>query len=311
MKLLPTITCPRCGQPCAVSPQTVYPRAAKDYESCLRKCAPCGFGFSNAFTGDAALLTVIYRNPFEFLPAHIADGHGRVLTNSLNETNRSSKAKRFTFGSSEDHLTWTVFRHLQLEGKLRLALTQLGLQIASASEPTLLLWGSAVPADDAPGAQVREKLLSVSNKLGEISTRRSEPDVVLDFGAAGVVLVEVKHRSPNEVKSADYPNWSRYVKATPAFRSEEAVKSAGLYELARNWRFAAELADGRPFAVVNLGPERLFNGDHRRRLEAFIAALNQSGSNRFLTATWPQFFAGVQPLPQWLTSYLSDRKVLR
>lgn len=288
-----------------------YARSAQDYESCLRKCAPCGLGFSNAFTSNLTFLTAIYRDAFAGLPSRIADGHERVLATAMNQGNRASKAKRFTFATSEDHLTWTVFRHLQIEGTLRHAMMNLGLKIETVSEPTMLLWGSAVPADDTPGAQVRAKLLSVSTLLGEISTRRSEPDVLLDFDAAGVVLIEVKHRSPNEVKAADYPNWSRYVTATEAFRSEEAVKSTGLYELARNWRFAAELADGRPFAVVNLGPERLFNGDHRRRLEAFIATLDQSESNRFLTATWQQFFAGVQPLPQWLTSYLSNRKVVK
>ena len=311
MEHLPPVTCPRCGQTIAAPSQMVYPRTAQDYESCLRKCAPCGLGFSNAFTSDLTFLTLIYRDAFAGLPTRIADGHQRVLADAMNQTNRASKAKRFTFHTSEDHVTWTVFRHLQLEGTLCHAMTSLGLRIETEREPTMLLWGSPVPAGDTFGGRDREKLLSVSKRLGEVGTRRSEPDVLLDFDAAGVVLIEVKHRSPNEMKSADYPNWRRYVRDTQAFRSEEAVKSTGLYELARNWRFAAELADGRPFAVVNLGPGRLFNGDHRRRMEAFIATLNLSGSNRFLTATWQQFFAGVQPLPQWLTSYLSDRKVVK
>ena len=181
----------------------------------------------------------------------------------------------------------------------------------SSKEPSLLLWGSPVPSGDLGGKRLNDALLKVSDTLGEVSTCRSEPDVVLDFGTAGIVLIEIKHRSPNEVKQADYPNWSRYLTGTTAFRSADGVKNAGLYELARNWRVAFELAEGRPFAVVNLGPERLFDDDNRRRLDTFINALHQSASNRFLMATWRDFFVGVHPLPDWLSNYLADRYVVR
>jgi len=305
---LPPTTCPRCGQT-ATGPQQIGYRRAIDYESCLRKCGPCGLGFSNAFTGNAKLLTIIHRDPFTSLPAHISDGHERVLANSFNELNRLSKAKKFTFATSEDHVTWTVFRHLQLAGKLRFVPANLGLIVTSKVDPIMLLWGSPVPADDAAGRQICDKLRSISEKLREESMQRSEPDVILDFGVAGIILIEVKHRSPNDVKRADYPNWSRYLNGARAFQSEDEVRRTGMYELARNWRFAFELAGGRPFAVLNLGPGRLFSGEKGRRLDAFIATLTQSEHNRFVTATWKQFLQGFGPLPDWLKHYLADRQV--
>jgi len=308
-KELPTVTCPHCGKVVAARQQTVgQVAAAEDYESCLRKCEPCGLGFSNAFTANIKRLTIIHRNPFASLPLYLAEGHESVLANSFNETNRASKAKYFTFSTSEDHLTWTVFRYLQLEKKLCRAPANLGLAIMANDEPTMLLWGSPVPWDDVPGGQIRSKLGSISDKLTEKAAQRSEPDVILDFGVAGVVVIEVKHRSPNDQQNADYANWARYINEPKAFQSGDEARRSGLYELARNWRFAFELADGRPFAVVNLGPEWLFTGEHGRRLDAFVKTLRQSKHNRFVTATWQKFLVGFEILP-WLKSYLVERQV--
>jgi hypothetical protein len=39
------------------------------------------------------------------------------------------------------------------------------------------------------------------NRIGEVPTRRSEPDVIADFGAAGLGVFEVKYGAGNDKQS--------------------------------------------------------------------------------------------------------------
>jgi hypothetical protein len=41
----------------------------------------------------------------------------------------------------------------------------------------------------------------------------SEPDVIVDLGEEGLMFIEVKHCSGNDLKPADYCGWSRYESA--------------------------------------------------------------------------------------------------
>jgi hypothetical protein len=255
---------------------------------------------------------MIYRDCITGIPIEIVEGHKDVLGRSLNETTRVSKEKQFTFSTSEDHVTWTLFRYLQLESRLRSVLERVGIKFLAktTTEPIMLLWGSPVAADDAEGVQVVQRLLTVSDKLSE-ARRRTEPDVILDFGSAGFVLIEVKHRSGNSIVKEDYPDWTRYLNANrSAFSSESKVRKTGLYELARNWRIAWEMADGAPFAVVNLGPATLFRGPHGETMKEFADGLNQNEFRGFHTVAWTEFLTNPATTPGWLKEYLRDRGVL-
>ncbi len=252
---------------------------------------------------------MLYRNPFLDVPESIADGHESVLAQAFNLINRPSKVAKFASVNSEDHVTWTLFRHLQLEGRLHTFLSRLGIAFATqgSAEPTLLLWGVPVPQSSA-GAQVHADLTSVVSDLKEKLQRRSEPDVILDLGSGGIVFVEIKLRSPNDSKS-DYEGWQKYLNNTDAFMDSDKTKSSGLYELARNWRIAWDMAKDRPMALVNLGPANLFSGKHADSLETFTKSLRLRPNRRFLTVGWNSLWSALPEHPEWLRRYVETRRV--
>ncbi len=313
MSRLPSIQCPECNSKLEDVAPEAKSKSAVDYSTCRRRCEKCGLGFSNAQTDNIKKLTTIYRNCFTGIPAEIAEGYERVLAQAFNEKARTSKAKRFTFSTSEDHATWSVFRYLQCEHLIRVAVSRAGIQfVAQAeSEPTILLWGSPVPADNPNGRLIMERLIAASDRLEEDRDKRSEPDVILDFGPAGIVFIEVKLGSPNAIAKGDYDNWSRYLGgSTKAFRSESEIRRTGLYELARNWRIAWEMADGAPIAVVNLGPATLFRGKCGDAIATFANALNQDEQHRFVAVSWEKFLGDVNAMPGWFQKYLFGRRVV-
>jgi hypothetical protein len=174
----------------------------------------------------------------------------------------------------------------------------------------LLLWGVPVTAGQTSAA-LRKALLAVSDHLGEDPARRSEPDVVLDFGRHGLVFVEVKYRSKNDRKAPEYEHWGRYLDVPSAcFDSPSAVRASGLYELARYWRIGCDIARARPFTLVNLGPVRLFRGRGAAMLSQFASALGQAESRRFVRLTWAGLLQGISDKPDWLTDYVRKRGLL-
>jgi hypothetical protein len=254
-------------------------------------------------------LTVIYRDPFAGVPASIADGHAAALAQALNVLNRRAKRGKFASLTSEDHVTWTIFRRLQAEGQFGNALARAGVEFATglSVEPTLLLWGVPIPQTTA-GAAVQARLVQVLDAIKENPDRRSEPDVILDCGEAGVVFVEVKFRSRNDSKPG-YGGWNKYVEATEAFTDAGQAKASALYELARNWRIAWDVAGGRPMALVNLGPPALFTGDVAAPLVTFASSLSLTATRQFLTTTWQSLLGSLADHPEWLRRYAAARGI--
>jgi hypothetical protein len=125
----------------------------------------------------------------------------------------------------------------------------------------------------------------------------------------GIVFIEVKHRSRNEFKEAQYGGWKKYLEQSSAFLNADEVCKTGMYELARNWRFIWGLAEKRPLWLVNLGPEDLFTD---KRLNDFRAQLNQDAQRQFREISWKQLRAaiGVAPDWEWLNEWLTDRGVV-
>jgi hypothetical protein len=317
MAKLPTIICPGCGKEVISEQFTPNARGgahhARNYHNCLRRCAPCGFGFSNSNTDKINQLTIIYRNPFWNLPAFVAKGHELALERAINIANRLSKREKFASSQSEDHVTWTVFRYLQINSGLRSIMAKIGVDFASLSisEPTLLLWGVPVANDDTVGKSVYCKLEAISDAIGEDPTRRSEPDVILDFGGSGLVLIEVKVKSPNDTKKGDYEGWAKYISSTEAFTDPEKAKSSGLYELVRNWRIGCDMAVGRPVVLINLGFSKLFDNDCRVPLQNFRESLRQDPMRRFHEVTWEVFLGTISNKPEWFNRYLQERGLVR
>ena len=87
------------------------------------------------------------------------------------------------------------------------------------------------------------------------------------------------------------------------------LKRAGLYELVRNWRVAHDLADGRPFTVVNLTSGSTLAATEG--IDEFAASLRVSPTSQFLPLTWPSFLTAMEiasgSLPPWMQIYLQSR----
>lgn len=255
-------------------------------------------GYSNAKLHPV----LIWADPAANVPQPVRAGVEDVLSRAVNLTNRKNKRAKFGFRSSEDAVTWTFFRCLQAQGQLDRFAASAQHAARNSAQPKLFLWGVAVPS--ALNAAVEQDLELISRSLGEDSRRRTEPDVVIDF-EEGVLVVEVKLNSGNERLPASHPNWRRYLDV--GFVDSAGARATELYELTRNWRFAVELAKGRPFTLVNLGRPSLFND---AALALWGQTLDTSKGGQFFELSWSQLL-GELDLPSWMADFASERGLLQ
>lgn len=308
-----SLRCPVCDAVLQALPIVGPIPPASSFGQCLRRCETHGIGFSNSSQPGSE--TTIYRDPRDNVPPEVQDGFLGALAAGVNLVNCKNKIQKAAFSTSEDALTWTVFRGLQRSGSLTRVLSTAGIESAKSAkpEPDLLLWGAPVPPTDAAQRLVGV-IAAISIQLDEVPDRRTEPDVILDFGEAGVVIIEVKYRSANEIKESDYPNWIRYLEkpGCAAFLDTGAIRTNGHYELSRNWRFAWEIARRLqvPVTLVNLGPHRLFAGEAGQALGHFAELLAIDAAHRFHTVTWDQIRSACVGQSEWLTRYL-DMKMAK
>ena len=298
MTLLPALPCPKCRQPLNAAPGDAI--TATSFSVCLRRCRKCGIGYSNAKVNP----TEIYCNFLDNLPKQVHCDLDRVLAHSLNIKNRRSKRARIGFSTSEDAVTWAVFSFLVRDRPEALRL--LGKRWLSREvDPTVLFWGVPVP-ENIVGSEIRERIISVSDRLGEIRDQRSEPDLVLDYGNYGLIVIEAKLQPKNDMTDR-IDKFDRYVQYTNAFGNAAEAKETKLYQLARNWRLAWDLAEGRPLRMVNLAPEKLFT--QNRSLDRFENSLVRSDKAVFLRETWNSILSKVISslggVPPWLHAWLT------
>jgi hypothetical protein len=198
---------------------------------------------------------------------------------------------------------------------LREAFAGNGVAIAehASGEPRLILWGAEVSSRDGTPSPVPARLHRVSCLLQEETDRRTEPDVILDFGVAGVVFVEVKFRSGNEIKSPRYEHWERYLgdQGPGPFKIPAEVRANGHYELVRNWCIAWELSRALnvPVALINLGKDALFKGAKGKALSEYESLLAQDRAHAFYRLSWRRLLDAAGDIPPWLKAYLTERSV--
>lgn len=200
-------------------------------------------------------------------------------------------------------------RYLASVGQLATTMQSLGLVPDGAEEPAFLLWGVPIPCDNQAAQHVRQRIEILSDSYDERPHSRSEPDIILDFGNNGIVVIEVKLFSDNDCLRCDSPKWNSYLHASDAFVDCEKAKRSGLYELVRNWRIAFDLAGNRPAKLINLGPETLWKEQKADRLELFRESLTLGPGCVFLNVSWRQLLGGLRDQPGWLRRYVSDRRI--
>jgi hypothetical protein len=290
--LLP-LPCPVCGS--QLHPLEGHVKAAGCFDDCLRRCETCGIGFSNSRSDQ----TRICRNRLDNIPVQVKCGVEETLLEALNERNRANKKVKFGFSTSEDALTWTVFTFLRTSRQLGKVLRS--IEIAGGSEgegePELLVWGVPQPPTSSPGGLIRKRIIGICDRLGEEPNRRSEPDVIVDFGQFGLVLIEVKYRSGNDLQDFGKKH-EKYLDGTDAFAEPQLIRDSRMYELARNWRIGVELANGAPFTLVNL----VVKSRESKQIALFDSGLNHR-KGQFRVLTWAQLVNHIEA-PDWLEGYL-------
>ena len=295
---LHALACPSCGQALTGDSH----KTTGCFEDCARRCDECGIGFSNARRNP----TLIYRDPTMNVPSEFRPGLTDAVEHALNILNRSQKRIKLGFSTSEDAITWTVFSALTQSDRTAALWHALTGEAADPDwPPRLLLWGVPLDTGDEPGWRLRQQLEQVSDALGEDPRRRTEPDVVIDAGAAGIAIIEVKYMSSNDVKAPN-SRFDRYLD-TSCFSDPDAAKATGLYELIRNWRFGCEIAQGRRFVLVNLVRHRDLLRE-KRRLSDFPSHLATNDRRQFALIEWERLLDQLDLLdtPE-MRAYLSDR----
>jgi hypothetical protein len=160
-----------------------------------------------------------------------------------------------------------------------------------------------VPSYDIRGCELRSQLADLLGRIGESPDLYSEPDVILDFSDAGLVFIEVKYKSPNEV-TKDLHKFERYFCGSTAFSDQDRITTSGLYELARNWAIACRLAAGRPVTLVNLVRR---SSAESVRMKQFEAGISGDKMRTFRQIQWSKLLGAV-PRQPWLQDYLDALK---
>ncbi len=257
MPRLPEVKCPKCNETMGQTDLSSAVRTARRYEDCLRECESCEIGASNA--KELQSVTFICKDPLENIPPEARDGAPATLCRALNRRNRETKRIRIGFSTSEDVVTWVVFSQLLRSGRLVEALIKAGVSPEAAEvSPSLLLWG--VPIDDgSQGPSILSNLLkTIQRTEGTLNPRSPNPTSLSILVGFGLMFIEAKYRSDNDVKPPDYRGWSRHLDAGWVDWRKEAVRESGLYELARNWCLLSGIAGDRPKTLVNLGSDEIF-----------------------------------------------------
>lgn len=285
----------RCCKAILVPRRTETGVRAHSYSECFYVCQACRVAYSNS--KKEADRTLIYDRWERNIPEQIQSGLLELLPQSLNNTSRPKKLDRLAFKTSEDAVTWTVFRHLQDRHLIE--------PIFGISRPRVYFWGAEYPARPEGHVEpVAETLRGLLLSLGEHTDRLSEPDLML-VSENDLIFVEVKYRSLNS-RQREYKNFGRYLKKAPGmFRSPIQVSRAGFYELTRNVVIASALAKALRIAnwkVVNLASTRC-----QKSAVEFQKLLTTP--NHFEFWSWNQLLASIPtPRAAWFQDYLLQHK---
>jgi len=218
----------------------------------------------------------------------------RSLLARIGEGKQDDRMARET---SEDAVTWNVFRHLETSGLLGPWLASLtGSPVGKTS---LIYWSYC----DEPGARgVWPTLAKARDAFGERKDHPSEPDLIADT-EAGLFWIEAKLTASNKTKpSADAKpeaykaggdHWYGKVITTPFERLAVAEQR---YELLRHWLLgtwaAAQL--NKPFYLVSLVRKK----SKENMATEMAPHFHEEPNRRVLSTTWEDIYAFLKSTPK-------------
>ena len=303
LSVLPALPCSRCGK--QLIPTAGSRKRANSFTDCLRRCESCQIGYSNAMQDP----TTIYCNPFDNIPSQVRCNLKEVLAQSLNVRKRNRKRVEIGFSTSEDAVTWTLFSYLALHetGAFeRLGRRWLGVPV---KPPTVLFWGVPVP-QARKGYKIRDRLISILDRIGEASTRRSEPDIVIDYDRCGLIFIEVKLNSKND-SSTDLNKMERYIAGNPAFVDSAKVKLVGYTS-----SLGTGVSGGTSRQVDRLGSsisDRKLFSLALDNSTIFESGLARSPGARLLREAWEDLLGEIDTaiggMPPSLADWLAERQL--
>jgi hypothetical protein len=274
---------------------------ANSYDDCIRRCDPCGVGYSNAQSNP----TLIYRDPCDNVPEPVRAGFRETLERALNERNRPNKIRKAGFSTSEDAVTWTVLKSLYDTDQLAVTLSKLALISESDAQvkPKLLFWGVPI-SPEADDEFIR--LRTASDDLGEKQHSRTEPDVLISFPHS-LIIIEVKYRSKNEIIDQFDNRFDTYLNVPEYFSDETVVRQSCCYELVRNWNIGYRIADTKEFHLINLIPSSLLNDQKQAQaVSKFSVGIKQGDNRHFTHVTWSNLIGCLHhPIEEWLQDYIT------
>lgn len=292
---LDKIPCPKCSLLLIPLPGKVIP--ASSFNSCLRRCDTCGIGFSNSKSNP----TIIYKDYKDNIPKQLWQGLNSTLDKSLNVGNRGNKKNKIAFSTSEDALTWTLFKYFINNNKTNELLELLNIG-STELDCEFYLWGVDAFTNNVNN-HFHEQFVEVSKSFNEDEIKRSEPDVIIKLKNK-LIFIEVKYKSKNDIKY----NRSKFEKyKVPDIDFSDMLES-GHYELFRNWAFAYTLSKGQEFELINLGPKSLFSNKDSSKLTRFENSL-KAQNGRFTKLTWQETISKIllAQHDQWFQDYLTSR----
>ena len=205
------------------------------------------------------------------------------------------EAWRLGYETSEDALTWNVFRSLQCLGGLR-SFLELATGVRVTEEPDLYLWGSKIGEVPSPWDALNE----VRKDLESGFSIPTEPDVAVESRDQVLLLCEAKLTSGNSLfrgKTQRFGSLGDFLarydvgaeEADPLDRSfiERQDPDVILEQLIRNAVFAARIAKPPQLAcLVNLVPAGREVDVERR----FLPYVTGPRKLRFKRITWEEIY---------------------
>jgi len=277
-----------------------YPNA-NSYNECLRQCDACMVGYSNSKSNP----TLIFKDPLLNIPVHIRGNINEVLACSLNIKTRKTKLKRIGFNTSEDALSWTVFRYSQKLDNISALMKYITGEKAS-EEITVYYWGVPLNKKGEINNEKQDYIQKLLIDMGEKQDTLSEPDIILE-DSDSVVFFEVKLSSSNDYQTPS-DKWNTY-KNNSYFQKDITTLSGKYpYQLFRNWYIGNKFAEqkNRKFYLINLVLKR----PKDKETELLKSIINETDSSRFKTITWNELLNNcfTKELPEWLITWLRNRK---